>query len=284
MLRAGFASWRKSTASPQDSAKRSANDPAVSHSEPNRTRHLYDDFVIPADPALAAVQQLTDLLDATPDVLLCVKDRTGLYLAANRAFVERTGRASKRDVLGRRAADFFPKLLADRYEAQDQQVWEHGETLHDALERIEDFAGSEGWYLTSKSLLRDPNGEPRALMVISNALESRGATHDDADTLGAVLAYVSTHLAEPVTVLDLATAAGLSTAQVERRMRRLLGLSPKQYLLKARVDEAARLLRHSQATLAEIAGQCGWYDQSAFTNQFVRATGLTPKEFRDRPV
>jgi hypothetical protein len=71
-------------------------------------------------------------------------------------------------------------------------------------------------------------------------------------------------------------------SQLERRMQKVFGLAPKQYVVKARVDEACRLLTHTNDPLATIAAACGWYDQSAFTRQFTRVTGCPPGEFRSR--
>jgi transcriptional regulator GlxA family with amidase domain len=100
--------------------------------------------------------------------------------------------------------------------------------------------------------------------------------------LASVVTYVAHHLDEQHTVASLAAVAGLSTSQLERRMHKVFGLSPKQYVVKARVDEACRRLTNTADTLADIATSCGWYDQSAFSRQFARITGLPPGEFRTR--
>ncbi len=80
----------------------------------------------------------------------------------------------------------------------------------------------------------------------------------------------------------MAAAVAMSVSQLERRMRRTFGLSPGQYLLRVRVDEATRRLTDTDEPLPSIAVNCGWYDQSAFTRQFTRLAGCTPGEFRSR--
>jgi transcriptional regulator GlxA family with amidase domain len=45
-------------------------------------------------------------------------------------------------------------------------------------------------------------------------------------------------------------------------MRRVFGISPTQYLLRERVDRAARLLTASDDSIATVAARCGFYDQA----------------------
>jgi AraC-like DNA-binding protein len=63
-------------------------------------------------------------------------------------------------------------------------------------------------------------------------------------------------------------------------MRRVFRLTPGQFILKVRMDEAMRRLRKTMDPLTEIAFDCGYSDQSAFTRQFHQTVGLSPGEFR----
>ncbi len=75
---------------------------------------------------------------------------------------------------------------------------------------------------------------------------------------------------------EIAGAAGMSPTQLERAMRRAMGVSPKQLVLRFRLEEAMRRLRDTDATIAQVASECGYYDQSAFTRQFRRVVGMSP--------
>lgn len=230
--------------------------------------------------SLAAYVAMAELLDMAPTTLYCVKDTDGRYLAVNNAFVERTNATSRRDVVGRLATDLFPAELAERYLAQDREIFELRQPLRDELEQITDPGGQIAWYLTTKQPIFD--GEQLvAIAVVSIALgtpAALGAEHP----LRPVVTYIREHLAEPITVEGLADVAGLPLRQFERLIRRTFGLPTKQYMTQVRVTAAGELLKSTQLPLAEIATRCGWYDQSAFSKQFTKIVGVTPGEYRRR--
>jgi PAS domain S-box-containing protein len=230
--------------------------------------------------SLAAYVAMAELLDMAPTTLYCVKDTDGRYLAVNNAFVERTNATSRRDVVGRLATDLFPAELADRYLAQDREIFELRQPLRDELEQITDPGGQIAWYLTTKQPIFDGD-ELVAIAVVSIALgtpAALGAEHP----LRPVVTYIREHLAEPMTVDGLAEVAGLPLRQFERLIRRTFGLPTKQYITQVRVTAAGELLKSTQQPLAEIATRCGWYDQSAFSKQFTKIVGVTPGEYRRR--
>ena len=63
-------------------------------------------------------------------------------------------------------------------------------------------------------------------------------------------------------------------------MRRVLGESPKQYVLRLRAEHAAMMLATTDRSLSHIAAECGYYDQAQFTRQFRAHIGTTPREYR----
>lgn len=212
--------------------------------------------------------------------MFCVKDLDGRYLAINQAFADRAGRRPNM-VLGRTARDLFPDDLVDAYEAQDAQLLATGEPIRNELELILRPDGSRGWYVTTKTLLR-AGVEPAGIVVVSDDLRRSAEGTSNHTGLHAAIEFTRRSYAEPLKVADLAAAAGLTIAQLERATRRALGVSPKQLLIRTRIDEAVRLLDDTAVPLATIAGQCGFYDQSSFTRQFQRAVGITPGAYRAR--
>lgn len=94
-----------------------------------------------------------------------------------------------------------------------------------------------------------------------------------------VLELIDAQFAQPLTLQQLADAAGTSVRQFTRAFRAEHGVSPHQYILGRRIAHARQLIRQG-LPLADVAAQCGFADQSQFTRTFARLTGSTPGRFR----
>jgi transcriptional regulator GlxA family with amidase domain len=80
----------------------------------------------------------------------------------------------------------------------------------------------------------------------------------------------------------MARSAQLSVSQLQREFRRLLHMTPSDYLLRVRVLMARRRLEQTAEPIGAIALDTGFYDQSHFTRTFRTITGLRPLEYRRR--
>jgi AraC-like DNA-binding protein len=85
---------------------------------------------------------------------------------------------------------------------------------------------------------------------------------------------------EPLSVDDLAGAAGLSRAHFSREFRRAFGESPHAYLLTRRLERAAALLRATDNSVAEICLAVGLQSIGSFTTSFTRTYGQSPTAYR----
>jgi AraC family transcriptional regulator len=91
--------------------------------------------------------------------------------------------------------------------------------------------------------------------------------------------FIEARFGGPVSLQELADAAGLGIRQFTRAFRGATGRSPHQYLLRRRVEQAKVLISQG-LPLADVAVQCGFCDQSQLTRTFVRQVGTTPGRFR----
>ena len=97
--------------------------------------------------------------------------------------------------------------------------------------------------------------------------------------LRAVLDHINEHLAQNISINALATTAGLSPSHFIRMFQYATGLSPHQYILRARVLRGQELLRTTHHGIAEVARLTGFCGQSHFTMHFRRVLGVTPKRY-----
>jgi len=231
---------------------------------------------------LSYQDELVQLLGTLIDVMFCVKGPDGTYLEVNEAFVKRTGRATMRDVIGYTAHDIFGGDLALHYEEQDHQVFSTGDPLRDELELIRRPNGELGWYLTTKLPITDGDDATRVVGLASLSRDLKTPTTESIalESLQHVVAHVRDKIDQIIRVGDLAEAAGCSPDQLDRRMKSVFGLTPKQYLLRVRVDRAAQLLSDTDLSVATVAAMTGFYDQSDLTRRFSRLTNQTPGQFR----
>ena len=92
--------------------------------------------------------------------------------------------------------------------------------------------------------------------------------------------YIQENLAQNLTLADMAQVVNLSTSHLTRLFKQSQGISLYQYVIQCRIARAKQLLKYQQLTIAEIATQVGFSDQSHLTRHFKRLVGLTPKAFR----
>ena len=137
-----------------------------------------------------------------------------------------------------------------------------------------------GWCLTTKLPLRDRQDRVIGLVGVSQDLRLPEVEATEFPQVADVVAFAQKNLAPTPAVDKLAAMANLSRYQLDRRIRRVFGLTTGQWLQKIKIDHAQGLLSESDQSIASIASQSGYADQSAFSRQFRQATGMTPKQFR----
>jgi AraC family transcriptional regulator, transcriptional activator FtrA len=101
-------------------------------------------------------------------------------------------------------------------------------------------------------------------------------------SLAPVLAWARRHLAEPMTVADLADRAATSPATLHRRFRADLGPPPLAWLTAERVTLACRLIERGELRLTRVATASGLGTPANLRTQLRRRTGLSPTAYRHR--
>ncbi len=95
-----------------------------------------------------------------------------------------------------------------------------------------------------------------------------------------VLDYVEDHLSDDIAVADLASVACLSIFHFTRAFSSAIGVPPHRYVSQRRLEWAKGMIAAGGTSIAETAFACRFSSQSSFTRAFLRATGMTPAEYR----
>ena len=219
------------------------------------------------------------LFDCLPDVDLFVKDRQARYVVVSEGMVHRAGARSKDELLGRTTLEVFPPPQGAVYYEQDRQVLEKGLKIRDRLE-LHYYSQGSCWYLTQKFPLHDAHGRVVGLAGTSRDISDPHPGQGPCALVARAVEHLRYGFAEPLRVEELARMAGLSTARFERMIKRIFHLTPLQLLTKVRLEAAAQMLASGDLSIAEVAHECGYSDQSAFCRQFKAAVDMTPSGFR----
>ena len=95
-----------------------------------------------------------------------------------------------------------------------------------------------------------------------------------------VFAHVEANLSRKILIRELARLLGLSASHFCRAFKCTFGVSPRDYMLRRRIEVAQALLLTTSEPLSSIALRCGMCDQPHFTRSFHRIVGETPYAWR----
>lgn len=92
--------------------------------------------------------------------------------------------------------------------------------------------------------------------------------------------YLQAHLADDVSLADLAAMVGLSVSHLCRAFKQSTGLPPHQWRMARRIERARELLEHGLMPVTEIAALVGYGDPGQFAVTFRQQVGVSPTRYR----
>ena len=230
--------------------------------------------------SLAGLEQRFAVLDLVPDTHAWLKNSRGRFVYGNRLFYERFGFRTLQGLLGKCDYDIAPMHLAEKYVSDDRHVLEGG-TVSNRLELILSSRGSGDWFLTSKWPVHDPHNDILGTFGLSRHLNQTESNTMPFQELRAPVEYISRYFDHPITVKSLASACNISVSALERRFRKHLGKTPRQYINDVRLDNVRQLLRETDKAIGVIAQEIGFADHSHMTRAYKKKFGITPKQERN---
>ena len=225
---------------------------------------------------------LARLFEDLPDIECFVKDTHGRRLYVSSGIWRRLGFSSGTEMVGKSDNDLFPPHIADQYRRSDEQVLESGQPSVGLLEVWITEQGVFDWFVVNKYPVKGKGGRTIGVMGILRSAEKTQRIQLKDTPMGRVSEYMRAHFSEATSMADFARVAGLSERQLRRRFQEEFGMGIAEFVIKLRIHAAADALLKSAESLAEIALQNGFCDQSAFTRAFRAQMGMTPRVYRLR--
>ena len=109
-------------------------------------------------------------------------------------------------------------------------------------------------------------------------------SEEQSTPVGRTIAYIHTHLSDPLTLNELAAQAQLSVYYFTRVFKKSTGYSPYEYIITARLNHAKYLLKNSVFSIKEISSIVGYSSEISFINAFTQKVGISPGKFRKFPL
>ena len=123
------------------------------------------------------------------------------------------------------------------------------------------------------SIVSEVVGQHSEVLGRAEDVELDPATRKALDALAA-------RFTDDLTIEELAGVAGTSPRHLSRLFSRQVGMSPKQLLIKYRIQEACRLLRDSRLSVTDVAFESGFGSLSRFIEAFRSQVGMLPSDYR----
>lgn len=117
-----------------------------------------------------------------------------------------------------------------------------------------------------------------ALMKETSAAKPHSSSSSSQYVLNAIK-YIQFNYSHDISIDDVAKSVGVSRSHLYRVFMLNVGKSPIDYLTEYRINEACKLLRSGNLSIAEVAISVGFFDQFYFSRVFKRAKGVPPSKY-----
>ena len=125
--------------------------------------------------------------------------------------------------------------------------------------------------------------EQAAVALISDVADCLSAGNRLAGRLtGQVIRLIETQYAENLTIPDLAAACNVSPNHLQTLFKREQGHTIRRHIIGVRMEKAKELLRCTTEKVYAVSARVGYQDTDFFTRTFVKYTGMTPQQYREK--
>ena len=221
-----------------------------------------------------------DLFDLLPAVYVFVKNRHSEIMFASRGWLKTFHITDEAAAIGLTDFDLTPTAMSEGYRKDDAAVLSGKGPLLGRVELWFNRQGLPEWFMVHKLPLRSRTGRIVGIIGFLQDYQASEKTLPAFQAIADIVAFMRQNYHEPLSIGDMARRTALSPRQLERKFKAIFGVGPREFLIKTRVQAAARLLRETDRSLPDIALACGFCDQTRLGRHFRRHMGLTPARFR----
>ena len=115
--------------------------------------------------------------------------------------------------------------------------------------------------------------------MVRQSTDTLAITNPD---LARAIAFIRVHAATPIRVSDVLREIAVSRTWLERSFQQALGRSPAEEIRRVHLDRAKQLLADTDLAIPQVAAASGFTSREYLACAFQRATGLTPRQFRQQ--
>ena len=147
-----------------------------------------------------------------------------------------------------------------------------------ALALVEDDHGGDIALAVARHLvmyLQRPGSQAQFSVALAAQMSERREFHE-------LSIWITQHLRDDLRIEALAARANMSDRNFSRMFAREVGMSPGQFVDRARLELARQRLEASTSSIDEIADRCGYGSREVLRRAFLRHVGVAPSEYRER--
>ena len=220
------------------------------------------------------------MMDFLPHVGFYIKDANDRIIALNRRNCEISALTDESDAIGMRSSELFPGPIGQACLTRDQATRKAHHPIDGINYATVDHSPTPTAYIVSP--LHDSRGHVIGTMC---------AFYDKMDVCDAsmprtrlqpALNLMNANDGQPTSLERLAKACRLSVSHFRRLFRATFRETPAKYALRLRLNRARKALESSRGTVASIAFDTGFYDQSHLIKAFRSVYKMTPEKYRQR--
>jgi len=222
---------------------------------------------------------VVELFEGVHDVLFFVKNKDCEIIAANQLLSQHMGYDLISNLIGKNDFDIFPYELATQYRKDDLEILKSAIPKYNIIELFPNYLGDLNWFKTSKIPLFNQAGKVEGICGTLIPYENSDRLVRPYKEIYRALEYIKSHYCEKLSNKKLANIAGLSVRQFEVRFKGIFNCTVRQYIIKLKILKSCKMLTQQNMSIAEVAYDLGFCDQSLFTNTFKKHIGITPLKY-----